>query len=75
LSRNIPVSLRWFVAPVVDRLSRDSVTASLRQTRSAVNSMTEVASRVAGGESTIPAKGALDAHVSQSSSFSVWRSE
>lgn len=48
LSRNIPASLRWFVAPVVTRLARDSVAASLRETRSAVYSTTEVASRTAG---------------------------
>lgn len=36
LSRNIPVSLRWLVGPFVDRLSRDLVVGSLRQTRTAV---------------------------------------
>jgi hypothetical protein len=36
LTRDIPFSLRWFVNPIVDRLSRNSVITSLRQTRDAV---------------------------------------
>ncbi len=42
LSRDIPASLSWLVAPVVARLSRDSVAASLRQTRDAVRSASDV---------------------------------
>jgi hypothetical protein len=45
LSRGIPASLHWLVAPVVARLSRDSITLSLRETRGAVNSSAEVANR------------------------------
>jgi hypothetical protein len=41
LSRDIPVSLRWLVTPVVERLARNSVAASLRQTRDAVCQRTE----------------------------------
>ncbi|HEY7303166.1 MAG TPA: hypothetical protein VH601_03575 [Bryobacteraceae bacterium] len=43
LSRDIPVSLRWLVDPIVRRVSRDSLTISLRQTGNAVRSSTELA--------------------------------
>ena len=36
LTRNIPPSLRWLVAPVVNHLSVNSLTTTLRQTRQAV---------------------------------------
>jgi hypothetical protein len=36
LSRKIPAELRWMVQPFVEHLSKDLVTSSLRQTRSAV---------------------------------------
>ena len=36
LSRDIPPSLRWLVHPIVNRLSIDSLTTTLRQTRDAV---------------------------------------
>jgi len=36
LTRDIPKSVRWFVSPVVNRLSIDSLTTTLRQTRAAV---------------------------------------
>lgn len=38
LSRDIPVSLRWIVEPIVRRISRNSLETSLRQTKNAVNS-------------------------------------
>jgi hypothetical protein len=38
LTRTIPSSLEWLVGPVVKRLSIDSLTATLRQTREAVHS-------------------------------------
>jgi hypothetical protein len=41
LSRDIPVMLRWMVAPIVRRLSRDSLFTSLRQTQDAVRSAVE----------------------------------
>jgi len=50
LSRDIPMSLRWMVSPVVDHLSRDSVATSLRETRDAVRSTREAASNVAAGQ-------------------------
>ncbi|HTB12423.1 MAG TPA: hypothetical protein VK752_12655 [Bryobacteraceae bacterium] len=37
LSRDIPVALRWFVSPIVRRVSRDSLAASLHQTRVAID--------------------------------------
>ena len=36
LSRDIPLSVKWFVEPIVRRISRNSLTMSLRQTASAV---------------------------------------
>lgn len=36
LSRDIPASLRWMVHPIVNRLSINSLTTTLRQTRDAV---------------------------------------
>jgi hypothetical protein len=39
LTRDIPASLRWVVKPVVNHLSIDSLTASLRETRDAVHSL------------------------------------
>jgi hypothetical protein len=38
LTRDIPASLRWVVKPVVNHLSIDSLMASLRETREAVDS-------------------------------------
>ncbi len=37
LTRDIPASLRWLVAPVVTRLSRNSILTTLRQTKDAVH--------------------------------------
>jgi hypothetical protein len=45
LSRDIPISLRWIVDPIVRRVSRESLLTSLRQTQSAVCS---AAKRVGG---------------------------
>jgi hypothetical protein len=39
LTRDIPPSLHWLVAPVVSRLSTNSLTTTLRQTRDAVASL------------------------------------
>jgi len=36
LSRDLPGGLRWFIEPIVNRLSRNSLSASLLQTRQAV---------------------------------------
>ncbi len=43
LSRDIPVSFRWIVDPVVRRVSRDSLLTSLRQTSDAVRLMSSTA--------------------------------
>jgi hypothetical protein len=45
LSRDIPASLRWLVAPIVRRISRGSLSTSLRQTRDAVRFRVESANR------------------------------
>jgi hypothetical protein len=41
LTRDIPLSLRWLVSPIVNHLSIDSLETSLRQTREAVESLEE----------------------------------
>jgi hypothetical protein len=43
LSRNIPVSVRWFVEPMVRRVSRSSLATSLEETEHAVRTRAEVA--------------------------------
>jgi len=48
LSRDIPVSVRWLVNPIVNRLSMSSLTTTLQQTRDAVHSMPAVAADVCG---------------------------
>jgi hypothetical protein len=58
LSRDIPGSLRWVVEPMVRRVSRSSISTSLRQTEDAVRSRTELAKRKTGnGEGSAPAQG------------------
>jgi hypothetical protein len=52
LTREIPSSVRWLVSPVVNRLSRNSLTTSLRQTRDAVNSMSPYEHSVANRKSS-----------------------
>jgi hypothetical protein len=47
LTRDIPGSLRWLVAPVVSRLSRDSIITMLRQTRAAVHGNEHLTERAA----------------------------
>ncbi len=44
LSRDIPVSLRWLVDPIVRRVSRTSLVTSLQQTEDAVRSRAELKS-------------------------------
>jgi hypothetical protein len=39
LTRDIPASVRWFVNPIVNHLSTNSLTTTLQQTRDAVNSI------------------------------------
>jgi hypothetical protein len=61
LTRDIPPSLRWVVNPVVNHLSINSLTTSLRQTREAVHSLARrperlascaIGARVAGNRKT-----------------------
>jgi len=47
LTRSIPASLRWLVNPVVNRLSINSLTTSLRQTRDAVVALPQSPQRMA----------------------------
>lgn len=49
LSRDIPASYRWFVDPIVRRVSKDAMTTSLKQTTDAVRSSVEEASRKRSG--------------------------
>jgi len=48
LSRDIPVSLRWIVDPIVRRVSRESLLTSLHQTQDAVRSTAKLPDRYAG---------------------------
>jgi hypothetical protein len=43
LSRDIPISLRWMIEPIVRRVSRNSLVASLRQTEGAVRASVTLA--------------------------------
>jgi hypothetical protein len=45
LSRDIPISVRWIVEPIVRRISRNSLTTSLRQTEDAISAGAATASR------------------------------
>jgi hypothetical protein len=45
LSRDIPGSIRWFVEPLVRRIARNSLAASLRDTENAVRTRAELAHR------------------------------
>jgi hypothetical protein len=48
LSRDIPFALRWFVEPMVRRISRSSLTTSLQQTQEAVRSSEVLAQHGSG---------------------------
>lgn len=51
LSRDIPASLRWLVDPIARRVSRNTLTTSLRQTENAVRSHAKLAhSKTEGGK-------------------------
>jgi hypothetical protein len=55
LSRDIPASLRWLVEPIVRRVSRGSLSTSLRQTENAVRIRVDLANRRTGnGGSIVP---------------------
>jgi hypothetical protein len=51
LSRDIPASLRWLVEPIVRRVSRASLSTSLRQTENGVRSRAELAKGTATQDS------------------------
>jgi hypothetical protein len=53
LSRDIPASLRWLVEPMVRRVSRGSLSTSLRQTESAVRLHAEAANSKPGNGASI----------------------
>ena len=53
LSREIPVSFRWIVNPVVNRLSRNSLSTSLQQTRDAVGAGPPVGQAVRSSAATV----------------------
>jgi hypothetical protein len=54
LSRDIPAAARWFVDPIVRRISRGSLLTSLQQTRTAV---TSTALATSGGTRTLAISG------------------
>jgi hypothetical protein len=56
LSRDIPISLRWIVDPIVRRVSRGSLLTSLEKTRTAVS--TEIASASRGADRSVVAQNA-----------------
>ena len=64
LSRDIPASLRWFIEPIVRRVSRRSLSTSLQQTENAVRIRAELANRKTGngGPSASTAHGGAAAH-------------
>lgn len=45
LSRDIPISVRWIIEPIVRRISRNSLTTSLRQTEDAIGMRAATASQ------------------------------
>lgn len=55
LSRDIPSSLRWLVEPIVRRVSRGSLSTSLRQTQNAVRLRVELANRKTSGRGLVGA--------------------
>jgi hypothetical protein len=44
LSREIPAAMHWAVDPIVRRVSKSSLTTSLRQTQAAVNGSSQIVS-------------------------------
>ena len=53
LSRDMPASLRWLIAPIVRRVARESLLTSLQQTENAARSRAELAGRKAGSARSI----------------------
>jgi hypothetical protein len=52
LSRDVPGAFRWFVDPIVRRVSKDAMTTTLKQTSDAVHSSVEAANRTRNGCAT-----------------------
>ena len=52
LSRDVPGAFRWFVDPIVRRVSKDAMTTTLKQTSDAVHSSVEAANRTRSGCAT-----------------------
>ena len=50
LSRDIPFSMEWMVRPVIERLSRDSILATLQGTRGAIEQKTFAARASSNGQ-------------------------
>jgi hypothetical protein len=64
LSRDIPASLRWLVEPIVRRVSRGSLSATLRQTANAVRLQVELANR-SGGSTAVAGREGSPTHASR----------
>jgi hypothetical protein len=60
LSRDIPGSVRWFVEPIVRRVSRGSLSTSLQQTENAVRERAELARRKTGNGGSTAATASED---------------
>jgi hypothetical protein len=71
LSRDIPISLRWMVDPIVRRVSRESMITSLRETQDAVRSADKLehSYAVSGRSSSGTTCGATRTGTSVASSF------
>ena len=64
LSRDIPASLRWIVEPIVRRVSRGSLSTSLRQTANAVRLRAKFANR-SGGSTAVAGREGSATHALQ----------
>jgi hypothetical protein len=62
LTRCIPPSFRWFVEPIVRRVSRDSLLTSLEQTGKAVQHRAELANRKTGSGGSMTGTADQDSH-------------
>jgi hypothetical protein len=70
LSRDIPVSLRWLVMPIVRRVSRSSLATSLEETAQAVKSTSSLASRPsADGQNSVSSVAAENSPTALVASF------
>jgi hypothetical protein len=65
LSRDIPASIRWLAEPIARRVSRSTLTTSLRQTESAVHQRIQVAALQAKGHALVASARDLPASASK----------